>query len=159
MLARDVCCKHIVTEQLFYRWRAKYGGMDVSAVECLKELARENAKLKKIVAERALDIRMFKGRKCKKILRFLKRRAVITGEASSMQLTRRWFGDRSATTRASGRCRSGTPGTFPVDRKRVRLIRRREGLQVHRKRRKRRVFKPQHPLGARCRTPPSLVER
>lgn len=136
MLARDVCCKHIVTEQLFYRWRAKYGGMDVSAVERLKELARENAKLKKIVAERALNIRMFKRRKCKKFCAFLKRRAVITGEASSMQLTRRWFGDRSATTGASGRCRSGTPGTIPVGRERVRLIRRWEGLQVHRKRRK-----------------------
>ena len=72
MLARDVCCKHIITAQLSYRWKAKYGGVDVSAVERLKELARENPKLKKIVTERALDIRMLKRRKCKKILRLLK---------------------------------------------------------------------------------------
>jgi putative transposase len=90
MLAGDVCCKHIVTAQLFYRWRAKYGGMDVSAVERLKELARENAKLKKIVAERALDIRMLKRRKCKKILRLLKttcgdhRRGIVDAARQTM---------------------------------------------------------------------------
>ncbi len=57
---RDVCRKHNVTEQTFYRWRSKFGGMDVSEVRRLKDLERENSELKKIVAEQALDIRMLK---------------------------------------------------------------------------------------------------
>ena len=60
MAARDVCRKHNVTEQTFYRWRSKFGGMDVSEVRRLKGLERENSELKKIVAEQALDIRMLK---------------------------------------------------------------------------------------------------
>jgi len=66
MPARDVCRKHNVSEQTFYRWKAKYGGMDVSEVKRLKELERENEELKKIVAEQALDIRMLKDVNSKK---------------------------------------------------------------------------------------------
>lgn len=66
MLARDVCRKHNVSEQSFYRWKAKYGGMAVSEVKRLKELERENAELKKIVAEQVLDIRMLKDVNAKK---------------------------------------------------------------------------------------------
>jgi putative transposase len=58
--ARDVCRKHHVSEQSFYRWKAQYGGMGVSEVKRLRELERENAELKKIVAEQALDMRMLK---------------------------------------------------------------------------------------------------
>ena len=56
----DICRKHNCSEQSFYRWKAKYGGMDVSEAKRLKELERENAELKKMVAEQALDIRMLK---------------------------------------------------------------------------------------------------
>lgn len=56
----DVCRKHNCSEQSFYRWKSKYGGMDVSEVKRLKELERENTELKKIVAEQTLDIRMLK---------------------------------------------------------------------------------------------------
>jgi putative transposase len=66
MSARDVCCKHNVAEQSVYRWKAKYGGMGVSEVKRLRELERENAELKKIVAEQALDIRMLKDVNAKK---------------------------------------------------------------------------------------------
>jgi len=55
---RDVCRTHNITEQTFYRWRTKYGGMDVSEARRLKELERENNELKKMVAEQSLDIRM-----------------------------------------------------------------------------------------------------
>ena len=44
---RDVCRKHNVTEQTFYRWRSKFGGMDVSEVRRLKGLERENSELKR----------------------------------------------------------------------------------------------------------------
>ena len=56
----DVCRKHNCSEQSFYRWKAKFGGMDVSEAKRLRELERENAELKKMVAEQALDIRMLK---------------------------------------------------------------------------------------------------
>jgi putative transposase len=57
---RSVCREHNITEQTFYRWRRKYGGMDVSEARKLKDLEIENAQLKKMVAEQALDIRMLK---------------------------------------------------------------------------------------------------
>ena len=53
---RDVCRKHNLTEQTFFRWRNKYGSMAVSEVRRLKELETENSRLKKIVAEQALAI-------------------------------------------------------------------------------------------------------
>ena len=56
----DVCRKHNCSEQSFYRWKAKFGGMEVSEAKRLKELDRENVELKKIVAEQTLDIRMLK---------------------------------------------------------------------------------------------------
>lgn len=66
MPARDVCRKHNISEQTFYRWKAKFGGMDVSEVKRLKDLERENTELKKIVAEQTLDIRMLKDVNVKK---------------------------------------------------------------------------------------------
>lgn len=44
-----------IAEQTYYRWRREYGGMDKSEVRRLKELERENARLKKLVAKLALD--------------------------------------------------------------------------------------------------------
>lgn len=57
---RAVCREHNITEQTFYRWRNKYGGMDVAEARKLRELEKENSELKKMVAEQALDIRMLK---------------------------------------------------------------------------------------------------
>ena len=56
----DICRKYNCSEQSFYRWKSKYGGMDVSEAKRLKDLEHENAELKKMVAEQALDIRMLK---------------------------------------------------------------------------------------------------
>jgi putative transposase len=53
---RTLVRRHNVTEQTFYRWRNKYGGMDVSDARKLKVLESENAKLKKLVAEQLLAI-------------------------------------------------------------------------------------------------------
>lgn len=53
---RDLCKKHNISEQTFYRWRDKYGGMDVPDARRLKELESENAKLKRLVAEQMLVI-------------------------------------------------------------------------------------------------------
>lgn len=49
-----------VTEQTYYRWRREYGGLRMDQAKRLKELERENARLKKVVAEQALDIAILK---------------------------------------------------------------------------------------------------
>ena len=51
----DVCRKHGVSTATFYKWKAAYGGMDVSQARKLKVLEDENAKLKKLLAEAMLD--------------------------------------------------------------------------------------------------------
>ncbi len=53
---RSVCRKNNITEQTFYRWRNKYGGMDVSDARKLKVREAEDAKLKRLVAEQLLAI-------------------------------------------------------------------------------------------------------
>jgi len=52
--ARELCRKHGISEQTFYRWKSKYGGIAVSDVRRLKQLASENTKLKRILAEQLL---------------------------------------------------------------------------------------------------------
>ena len=51
----QVCKKLEVTEQTYYRWRKKYGGLRMDQAKRLKELERENARLKKLLAEAELD--------------------------------------------------------------------------------------------------------
>ncbi len=51
----EVAKKLGVTEQTYYRWRREYGGMKVDQARRLKELERENARLKKLVADLSLD--------------------------------------------------------------------------------------------------------
>ncbi len=55
MKVSDVCRKHGVSNQTFYVWKSKYGGMSVSDIKRLKELENENAKLKKMFADMALE--------------------------------------------------------------------------------------------------------
>ena len=56
----DLCRKHGITEPTFYRWKRKYGGMEVSETKRLKALEEENRRLKQLVAEQALDNRVLK---------------------------------------------------------------------------------------------------
>ena len=51
----QVCKKLEVTEQTYYRWRKRYGGLRMDQAKRLKELERENARLKKLLAEAELD--------------------------------------------------------------------------------------------------------
>ena len=57
---KDVCRKGGFSEATFYKWRAKFGGMDVPDAKRLKELEAENAKLKKLLAEAHLDMHALK---------------------------------------------------------------------------------------------------
>jgi putative transposase len=52
---KEIIRRHGVSEQSFYRWKAKYGGLEVSEARRLKALEAENAKLKKLLAEAHLD--------------------------------------------------------------------------------------------------------
>ena len=52
---KEACRVLEISEQTYYRWRKEYGGMQVSQARKLKDLERENARLKKLVAEQALD--------------------------------------------------------------------------------------------------------
>src|SRR3954449_12262216 len=56
----DVCRKHGISGATFYKWKAKYGGLEVSDAKRLKALEDENAKLKKLRAEAMLDNAMLK---------------------------------------------------------------------------------------------------
>lgn len=56
----DVCRKYGVAEQTVYRWRRKYGGLETSELQRLRELEAENSRLKRIVAQQALDIDVLK---------------------------------------------------------------------------------------------------
>ena len=53
---KDLCRKHGFSDAAFYTWRRKFGGMDVADAKRLRELEAENAKLKKLLAERDLEI-------------------------------------------------------------------------------------------------------
>ncbi len=53
---RELCRRHNITEQTFFRWRNKFGGMEVPDAQRLKTLESENARLKRLVAEQLLVI-------------------------------------------------------------------------------------------------------
>ena len=55
MPTAEVCRKHGISSATFYKWKAKYGGLEVSDARKLKALEDENAKLKKLLAEAMLD--------------------------------------------------------------------------------------------------------
>ena len=57
---KDVIREHGISEQTYYRWKSKYGGMEVAEARRLKELEVENRRLKKLVADLSLDNQMLK---------------------------------------------------------------------------------------------------
>jgi putative transposase len=66
MAVTELCRKHGMSNPTFYKWRAKYGGMDVPDARRLKQLEDENRRLKGLVADQALDIQMLKAVNAKK---------------------------------------------------------------------------------------------
>ena len=62
----DICRKHGISSATFYKFKAKYGGMDVSDARRLKALEDENARLKKLLAEQMLDNAILKDVAAKK---------------------------------------------------------------------------------------------
>jgi putative transposase len=60
MATSEVCRRHGVSSATFYKWKAKFGGMDVSDARRLKTLETENARLKKLLADSMLDVSILK---------------------------------------------------------------------------------------------------
>jgi putative transposase len=57
---KDLCRKYGISDTTIYNWKSKYGNMTVNEAQRLKELEDENRRLKKLVADQALDIQMLK---------------------------------------------------------------------------------------------------
>ena len=56
LVAAELCRKYGISDATFYKWRSKYGGMEVSDAKRLRALEDENAKLKKLLAESMMDV-------------------------------------------------------------------------------------------------------
>jgi len=63
---KELCRQHGITSQTIYRWKAKFGGMDISDAKKLKSLELENSRLKRMVADMALDIQILRDVNSKK---------------------------------------------------------------------------------------------
>ena len=66
MKTAEICRQHGISSATFYKWKGKYGGMEVSEARRLRQLEDENRRLKHIVAEQVLDIQALKGVLAKK---------------------------------------------------------------------------------------------
>src|SRR5215204_662056 len=62
----DLCRTHGITEQTYYRWKSKYGGLELSEMQRLKQVEGENRRVKQIVAEQTIDIQALKAVVAKK---------------------------------------------------------------------------------------------
>lgn len=66
MATAEVCRRHGISSATFYKWKAKYGGLEVSEAKRLRSLEDENAKVKRLLAEAMLDIAVLKDISAKK---------------------------------------------------------------------------------------------
>lgn len=66
MATADVCRRHGISSATFYKWKAKYGGLEVSDARRLRSLEEENARLKRLPADAMLDNAMLKEISAKK---------------------------------------------------------------------------------------------
>ncbi len=60
LTVKEVCRKIEVTDQTYYRWRQKYGGMSPELIKELKTLQKENQRLRKIIADQRIDMEIIK---------------------------------------------------------------------------------------------------
>lgn len=63
---KEICRQHAISQQTIYRWKSKYGGMEVNDAKRLRELEQENAKLKRMIADVMLDNQVLKDINSKK---------------------------------------------------------------------------------------------
>ena len=73
----EICRQHGISEQTYYRWKAKYGGLELSEAKKLRRLEEENRKLKQLVGDLSLDKQALQGRVVKKLLAPQARREAV----------------------------------------------------------------------------------
>ena len=56
----ELCREHNIAEATYYRWKRRFGGMEVNEAQRLRELEKENARLKRLLAERDLEVDLMK---------------------------------------------------------------------------------------------------
>jgi putative transposase len=56
----ELCRKHGISQNTFYRWKSKYGGMELGDIQRMKQIEDENSRLRRIIADQALDIQALK---------------------------------------------------------------------------------------------------
>ncbi len=83
----ELCREHGMSSATFYKWRAKFGGMDASLMARLKELEAENARLKKNVRRRALKGRNYSGSDGKKVVKPSQRKAMAQHAVANRNVT------------------------------------------------------------------------
>lgn len=118
----ELCRRHGISEKTYYRWKAQYGGQQVSETKKLKALEEENRRLKKLVADQALNLQVLKEAVGKRLVTAAERRTAVTtareaAQARGTRLSERQacrcfgrIGRRCATARAGPRmpsCASG----------------------------------------------------
>lgn len=64
---RDVCCEHEISEPTYYQWKSKFGGMEATDIQRLRELETENRQLKQMYADLSLENRALKDVIAKKL--------------------------------------------------------------------------------------------
>ena len=84
----EICREHNIAEGTFYRWKKQYGGMEIAEAKRLKALEKENAELKKMLAEAMLDNRVLKEINSKMVSPSHKKRAVQ--HVAELGLRSRW---------------------------------------------------------------------
>ena len=60
MSVKAVCARHNISDATFYKWRSKYGGLDVNEARRLRALEEENGRLKRLVADQAVQMQILK---------------------------------------------------------------------------------------------------
>ncbi len=105
----DLCRKHGVSSATFFKWKAKFGGMDVSDARKLKALEDENRKLKKLLAETMLDVAMLKDLNSKKMVTPVVKRQAVVHLCQSYEVSQRRACQVIAADRTSMRYRSVRP--------------------------------------------------
>ncbi|NJO33617.1 MAG: IS3 family transposase [Rhodospirillales bacterium] len=106
----DVCRKHGVSSATFYKWKAKFGGLDVSDARRLKALEDENGKLKKLLAETMLDIAILKDINARKLVTPAARRQAVAHACAVHAVSERRACEVMGVDRSSMRYRSRRAG-------------------------------------------------
>lgn len=86
---KELCRQHGITEQTFYRWKSKFGGMEVSDARRLRELEHENAKLMRMIADVMLDNQVLKEINAKKVVKPQAKKAAAVFAQSEFALSER----------------------------------------------------------------------